>query len=83
MSTYKLCVNCKHHYETELSYRQSPNHFCERIIGVNLVTGSDIYLGKQCSDERIDGISCIKMLNNANVYNCGIEARYFEPKDSN
>ena len=70
MSNHKLCIDCKHHYETELSDRQLPDHFCKRILGIDIVTGNNIYLGKKCSYERNDG-------------KCGVEARYFEPKVSN
>ena len=80
MQNYKLCINCRHHYEGHLPDRLLPSRFCERIIGQNLVTGQDIYLGTQCHDERIDGISRFKILDGTNIQKCGVEARYFEPK---
>ena len=84
MSSKKFCVDCKHHFAVKQLVSHWPVlHYCERPVGHDLVVGREIHLGEQCRDERKEGVSSHSELGGATVHNCGIEARYFEPKEIN
>lgn len=72
----KLCVDCKHYRHTAISHQK----ICIRDnvkIGINLVTGTDLYTNKvyNAKDQRKDGVFWL-----VNVGACGKRAKFFEEK---
>lgn len=67
----KLCIDCK--YSDTIS--DSSYYKCKRPFGNSVVDGKVIYVNRMCENERSAGI-----LSSIMSGECGISARYFEPK---